>query len=109
MWKRADVIDGQEYRVGLMAGEDGSRLFHLIRAEAPLDGLDFVTPIVDDHELLRWRRYEEIISRYGIEDGARVVVDAHGLWLTAHEVNQLEEEVSEIEWYRGIAPAFAPK
>ena len=109
MWKRADVIDGNEYRVGLKAGEDGSRRFHLLDSAAPLDGYDFVTPIVDDHELLRWRRYEEIISRYGTEGGTEIVVDAHALWLTAHEADQLEDDVSEIEWYRGIAPAFAPK
>ena len=81
MWKRADVIDGHEYRVGLKASEDGSRQFHLLDSDAPLDGYDFVTPIVDDHELLRWRRYEGIMSRYGTEGGTDIVVDAHGLWL----------------------------
>jgi hypothetical protein len=109
MWKRSDVIEGHDYRVGLMATEDGSRKFHLLDSDATWDGYDFVTPVVDDHELLRWRRFEEIISRYGTEGGTEIVVDAHGLWLTAHEVDQLEDDVSEIQWYRGIAPAFAPK
>ena len=109
MWKRKDVIDGYVYRVGLKADVDGSRKFHLLDADAALEAFDFVTPIVDDHELLRSRRYEEIILRYGIDSGAEIVVDAHGLWLTVQEADQLEDDVHEIEWYRGIAPAFAPK
>lgn len=109
MWKRTDVIEGSVYRVGLKAGLDGSRHFNLLAANAPHEGYDFVTPIVDDHELLRWRRLEEIVSRYGTEDGTEIVVDAHGLWLTAHEIVQLNGDASDIEWQRGIPPAFAPK
>ena len=109
MWKRSDVIDGLLYRVGLKAGEDGSRQFHLLNAEAPINDYDFVTPVIDDHDLLRWRRYEEIVSRFGIEGGSEIVVDPHGLWLTAHEVDQLETDSAEIEWHRGFAPALAPR
>ena len=109
MWERTDVISGRAYRVGLKAGEDGSRRFHLLDSEQAHDEYDFVTPIVDDHEILWWGRYGEIIARYGVEDGTEIVVDAHGLWLTGHEIEQLEDDVAEIEWYRGIAPAFAPK
>lgn len=109
MWKCKDVIDEQEYRVGLKAGKDGSRRFHLLDANTTFGEFDFVTPIVDDKELLRFRRYEEIISRYGTVSGVEIVVDAHGMWLTAHEADQLEDDVLDIDWHRGIAPAFAPK
>ncbi len=109
MWNRSDINPDVSYRVGLKAAP-GTRSYHLVPEGSETDAFDFITPLVDDHGLLKRRSYEEILSRYPVEGEIPLVVDAHGIWLTEEEARQLlTSGQSELQWYKGCAPSFPPK
>ncbi|MBK1856581.1 hypothetical protein JO972_16545 [Verrucomicrobiaceae bacterium 5K15] len=109
MWKLNDIQDGESYRVALKVAPTGSRIFELIPSSCEYNDYDFVTPVIDDHTLLRSRNYERIVTECGIEGDTDIFVDAHGIWMTASEIDQLDSDVEDIQWYKGVAPFFAPK
>lgn len=112
MWRRDDVQLGKKYRVGLIAGLDGSRLSCLLEEAAPTDHCDFITPVIDDVELLKSRHLEAIIKQHGVLGGTRIVIDAHAIWFTEVEYQSLFDAPMTgrpVPWFKGIEPNRPPK
>ncbi|MGJ8696465.1 MAG: hypothetical protein ACSHYF_09115 [Verrucomicrobiaceae bacterium] len=112
MWKGVEVVEGERYRVGLKSSSDGQRTTALVRDGDDETEFDFVTEIVEDFEALQNRNLRKILDATPLNDGSNVWLDAHNIWFTSAEMDQLEEsdhDFSAVDWHRGIPPQLAPK
>jgi len=112
MWKRIDVIEGERYRVGLKSSSEGHRTTSLVRDGDDVSDLDFVTDFVEDFEALQNRNLRRILEVTPLSDGSYAWVDAHNVWFTSSEMDQLEQnnhDFGSVSWHLGIPPKLAPK
>jgi hypothetical protein len=112
MWKRVEVVEGVRYRIGFRSSSDGQRTTALVRDGEDTLEFDFVTEIVEDLEALQNRNLRKILETTPLSDGSHVWLDAHNVWFTSAEMDQLEEndhDCSAVDWHRGIPPQLAPK
>jgi hypothetical protein len=112
MWKRAEVTEGQRFRVVLCQGPTGKRTFALQPmddARPPVDAV-FTTEEVPNELLLR-RDFEGIAKAVRLTNGKRFSTDAHGIWLTQEEMAALSAGIdhSRVPWVNGMPANFSPR
>ena len=110
MWLLSDLNADKVYCLGLCQDLDGTRFFQL----APLherecyvnDPRVFNWTRTVPMELLRKRNLSAIAQEVSLESGQKFFVDAHGVWLTEKEFEQLKQGIGfeEVKWSTGTGP-----
>ena len=111
IWSVSDVDERAEYRLGLCQSDFGKRHFVLLKEGAARDPAAlFITEKVS-HELLIKRNLIRISKEIRLANGDQFYVDAHGMWLTKFESDQLIRGVEpwNIEWETPSKPIMASK
>ncbi|WP_412028781.1 hypothetical protein [Deinococcus yunweiensis] len=114
-WRKEDIKDHLEYRIGLCQDKEGKRYHKLVSAqdiEASRSNpeLFWITRIISN-ELLKKRNFIEICHTSTLEDGRMYEIDVHGIWFTLEEWDQFfvkRLDWEEIMWSTPIAPNLPP-
>lgn len=114
IWRASDVIEGEQYKVELCQSESGKRSLRLKPLQADVtDSQDWVVVFVSQvvpNDLLRRGDIISISEQVPLENGRPFFMDAHGIWLSEGESEQIDAGVSlvEIKWDTQTPPKFAP-
>ncbi|WP_236209227.1 hypothetical protein [Pseudomonas tohonis] len=113
IWSISDVQDTGCYRLLLCQNASGRRYFklgsvHQNNHELPVEDQVLSTHPVSNH-LLQGRDIFRIAESTLLSSGERFLVDAHGIWLTENEIEQMDKGMAydRINWAT-IAPPFFP-
>ena len=114
IWKRADVDENKRYVLILFENSQGVRDFALTEIGCATDVFHknedsvFLTKEIP-HELALSGNLLAISQKVTLESGEPFYFDAHGIWLTKDEREDIIQGRAKIRWVRGRVPAFAPK
>lgn len=117
IWRASDVNASGSYRLHLCESSEGSRFFKLIQIDSSDDEqsddvIHISEPIPQDvNEALKRGDLLMISETVSLDNGQPFFVDAHGVWLTMSEVNEMEADVdfNDIHWATGKIPIFPQK
>ena len=114
IWRVSDVIEGEQYKVELCQSANGRRLLRLKpvcdeTTDAPDLTVVYVSQVVPN-DLLRRGDIISISEQVLLENGRPFFMDAHGIWLSESESEQIDAGVSlsQIRWVTKVPPKFAP-
>lgn len=114
IWSLSQLRENVDYQLELCQSAEGYRYYRLVEASAvsATSGGDavFVTKTVP-HALLTKRSLGAIAREIQLKSGDPYFVDAHGMWLTKAEWEQLVagRPFSSVEWCTSREPIFAPR
>jgi hypothetical protein len=115
IWRSSDVSRNSQYKLHLCQSNDGKRFFRLIEVESdadknPQDDVFLVSQVVPNH-LLEKRDVQLISESVVLSNGRSFFVDAHGVWLTETEAQEIDLGVTfeKIKWITDSVPKFASR
>lgn len=117
IWRASDVNVNGRYRLHLCESSEGNRFFKLIQIDSnedeQSDDVIYISELIPQNvnEALRRGDLLMISEIVPLENGQPFFVDAHGVWLTMSEVNEMDANVdfNDIHWATGKMPIFPQK
>ena len=115
MWKASDVNENEEYRLHFCESIDGDRFIRLMNINSECSGklqddVVFISAPISKSEnyALKRRNLLTLSKIVKLEDGQPFFVDAHGIWLTKLEADEMDDNVNfnKIHWATGRIPKF---
>lgn len=113
IWKDVEITDSDEYIAVLIEGPDGHRFAKAAAADF-VDGVVDYSPyvvfktVVIPRNLLGKADIMDISESVPLSTGAPFYVDAHCIWFTKEEVEDIHQG-RPVRWAKGQEPKLPPK
>lgn len=112
IWSISDTNKEKRYCLYLCQSEEGNRYFQLAETESHfIPENAFAKTKTIDNEILMKRNLITISKNFTLTNNENFYVDPHGMWITQHESDQLNNGVDffEVKWDTESAPNMASR